>query len=77
MTVSIGLGLLLNILFWTVAVLAAVGLAALAVIEWFPGREPGARPTAGTSRSAEQAARPRKDAATDEDEAVERYRKAS
>jgi len=37
MSVGIGLGLLLNVLIWTVAVLAAVGLAALAVIEYFPG----------------------------------------
>ncbi len=77
MTGSIGLGLILNVLFWTVAVLVVVGLAALAVIEWFPGRESGARETPRASRGAEHAAEPRSDASTDEGEAAERYRKAS
>src|SRR5512142_907389 len=43
MNAGIGLGLLLNILFWTVAVLVAVGLGLLAVIRYFPGREQKAR----------------------------------
>ncbi len=74
---SIGLGLILNVLFWTVAVLVVVGLASLAVIEWFPGREPGARATPRSSRDADHAAEPPGEASTDEDEAAERYRKAS
>ncbi len=77
MTGNIGLGLILNILFWTVAVLVAVGLAALGVIEWFPGREPGTRATPGASRDANHAAEPPGEASTDEDEAGERYRKVS
>jgi len=36
---SVGVGLLLNVLFWTVAVLVATGLCSLAAIDWFPGRE--------------------------------------
>ncbi len=77
MTVSIGLGLLLNILFWTVAVLAAVGLASLAVIEWFPGRKPGVRGVPVASRRGAQATQSPKDDETDEGEAAARYRKAS
>ncbi len=75
---SIGLGLILNVLFWTVAVLVVVGLAALGVIEWFPGREPGTQATPGASQGGADAANRGNEASKDEDdEAVERYRKAS
>ncbi len=77
MTGSIGLGLILNVLFWTAAVLVVVGLAALAVIEWFPGRGPRAGEVSRTARGAGRPAESRDDAATGEDEAVEKYRKAS
>ncbi len=78
MTGSIGLGLVLNVLFWTVAVLVVAGLAALAVIEWFPGRETDAGAGAHASRGAARDAEPGK-GARDEDggEGAERYRKAS
>jgi len=76
MTGSIGVGLFLNVVFWTVAVLVAVGLAALAVIEWFPGREPGAHGVPGASRGEGQPAESRKPE-TGEGESAGRYRKAS
>lgn len=76
MTGSIGLGLVLNVLIWTVAVLIAVGLAAMAVIEWFPGREPGAREVPRASRGGGQAAQSR-NGERDEGEDAEQYRKAS
>lgn len=75
MTGSIGVGLFLNVVFWTVAVLVAVGLAALAVIEWFPGREPEARGVPGASRGEGQPAESRKPE-TGEGESAGRYRKA-
>ncbi len=77
MTGNIGLGLILNVLFWTVAVLVVVGLASLAVIEWFPGRAPGAGDVPGASRGANKTAGPRDDATIDEEQEAERYRKAS
>ncbi len=73
MTVGIGLGLLLNILFWTVAVLVAVGLGTLAVVEYFPGRKRKARKGIHEDRGGTPAARSRIDAG----DAGETYRKAS
>ncbi len=68
---SVGLGLLLNVVFWTLAVLISVGLGSLAVIEYFPGREHKARK--GTHGSRTPAAGSR----VEPDEAGEQYRKAS
>ncbi len=76
MTGSIGLGLLVNVLVWTVAVLVAVGLASLAVVEWFPGREAGTRKPSRARQAGGKAAEPRKKA-PDEEENAEPYRKAS
>lgn len=76
MTGSIGLGLVLNVLFWTAAVLVAVGLASLAVIEWFPGRTRGVRGEPRGSRGGTQAAESRK-GERDGGKGAERYRKAS
>jgi len=73
MTVEIGLGLLLNILFWTVAVLVAVGLASMAVIEYFPGRERKTRKGTHQGRVGTPTSRSRVEA----DETGEEYRKAS
>ena len=70
---SVGLGLLLNILFWTVAVLVAVGLGTLAVVEYFPGRERKARKGVRDDGGGTPAATSRGDA----DDAGERHRKAS
>ncbi len=77
MTGSIGLGLILNVLFWTVAVLVVVGLASLAVIEWFPGRAPGAGEAPRASRGVDKVAGSRDDATMDEEQEAGRYRKAS
>ncbi len=75
---GIGLGLILNVLFWTVAVLVVIGLASLAVIEWFPGREPETRETPRASRGGADPADRRSDPSPDADEEEpERYRKAS
>ncbi len=76
---SIGLGLVLNVLFWTLSVLAATGLASLAAIEYFPGREER-KGTAErrASRGGRTAERPREaQRPGEEDEDIERYRKAS
>lgn len=73
MSVEIGLGLLLNILFWTVAVLAAVALASLAVIEYFPGRKGRGR-KGSREGSGAPPARAERGAAHG---SGERYRKAS
>jgi len=73
MTVEIGLGLLLNILFWTVAVLVAVGLASMAVIESYPGRERKTRKRTREDRGGTPASKSRVEA----DETGEGYRKAS
>ncbi len=79
MTGSIGLGLFLNVLFWTLAVLVATGLASLAAIEYFPGREErkhtGERRASRGGRPAERPADAQRPAEEDED--IERYRKAS
>ncbi|MGE5190032.1 MAG: hypothetical protein ACM3NF_08255 [Gemmatimonadota bacterium] len=69
MSVGIGLGLVLNVLVWTVAVLAAVGLASLAVIEYFPGTERTRRKRRRKERGAASAAA--------EDEKAERHRRAA
>lgn len=73
MTPGIGLGLLLNILFWTVVVLAAAGLASLAVIAYFPGREQKARKGARQDRDGAHAPK----VSVETGETGERYRKAS
>ena len=73
MTVGIGLGLLLNLLIWTVAVLVAVGLAALAVIEYFPGRERKSRKGIHERRGGAPDAGSR----VEKNGTGERYRKAS
>ncbi len=69
---SIGLGLLLNVLFWTVVVLAAAGLACLAAIAYFPGREGSRRKPRASPRVDEVGHR-----GPEEDEEPERYWKAS
>jgi hypothetical protein len=73
MTDGIGLGLVVNILFWTLAVLVAVGLGSLAVIEYFPGRENKELKGVHGGRGAATAA----DSRVEPDESGERYRKAS
>ena len=71
MAESVGLGFLLNILFWTLAVLVAVGLASLAVLEYFPGREHKTRKGAHRSRT------PAAETRVGPHDAGKRYRKAS
>ena len=73
MTDGIELGLVMNILFWTLAVLVAVGLGSLAVIEYFPGREQEERKRIQRGRGAATAA----DSRVEPVESGERYRKAS
>ncbi len=78
----VGLGLLLNILFWTLAVLAATGLASLAAIEYFPGRERNEDgrsrvPARGGPAGAPAGGDAGPDGEEDEDEEPQRYRKAS
>lgn len=73
MSDSVGLGFLANVVFWTVAVLVATGLASLAVIEYFPGRE---RKAEGKPR-ASAGGRGGEDRRREKVEEPERYRKAS
>lgn len=73
MNAGIGLGLLLNILFWAVAFLVAVGLGSLSVIRYFPGREQKARKGTRQERGGARAAR----GSVEADGTGERYRKAS
>lgn len=70
---SVGLGLLLNILFWTVAVLVAVGVGSLAAIDWFPGRKQKTRSESPKPR----AGVPDTQAHAEGDAASKRYRKAA
>jgi len=70
---SVGPGLLLNVLFWTLAVFVATGLCSLAAIEWFPGREQKTRSGGPKPRVRVPDTRAR----VEEDAAPGRYRKAA
>lgn len=73
MSESVGLGFLANVVFWTLAVLVATGLASLAAIEYFPGRE---RKAKGKPRVSARG-RNGEERRGEEDAEPERYRKAS